>query len=224
MYFLYVDESGDSGGIGGSSSHFILCGLLVHHSDWHVVWRDAKDMRGRLTRQFGLPAEAELHASDFLSKNSDQFRLSLNSRFQCALHAIGFIGKHRGIVPLRVVVAKSDSLAEPAYTIAWHELVRTAQERIAKHTQACPSTGLIVICDDHRTAPKQDLVGPIVSRHPGAIIDLPFGLDSKDSDLLQLADLSAFLTKQTIQPSKAFQGRRGAPLLRRNDALYAEHQ
>lgn len=224
MHFLYVDESGDSGSKCGASSHFILCGLLIHHADWQGVWRDTKDMRGRLTKQFGLPHDAELHASDFLSKNSDQFSLPLSSRFRCALHAIGFVGRHRGIAPIRVMVAKTDALVEPAFTIAWHELIRLALERIAKDTHDCQASGLIVICDDHRTAPKKALINPIIARNPGAIIDLPFGLDSKDSDFLQLADLSAFLSKQGMQPSKAFQGRRGAPLLRRNDGLYAEGQ
>jgi hypothetical protein len=35
MDLVYVDESGDPGVREGSSRYFILCGLSVHHADWH---------------------------------------------------------------------------------------------------------------------------------------------------------------------------------------------
>ncbi len=71
MYFLYVDESGDTGNKTGASAYFILCGLLIHHVDRHAANEASKGLRKRLAESFGLPSEAELHASEFLSKNSD---------------------------------------------------------------------------------------------------------------------------------------------------------
>ena len=220
MYFLYVDESGDTGSKAGASKHFILCGLLIHHSDWQAVSLDAKAMRQRLTQQFGLPAEAELHASEFLSKNSDQFRLSLTARIRCALHAVGFVRKHPRLQPLRVIIEKELVVPDATYAKAWKELIEAALRHIASANQQCPAVGIIIICDDHRTAPKHDLISPILNAHPGAIIDLPFGLNSQDSDFLQLADLSAFLTKQALTPSSTFQGGHALPLIRRNTALF----
>lgn len=220
MYFLYVDESGDTGSKAGASKHFILCGLLIHHSDWQAVSLDAKAMRQRLTQQFGLPAEAELHASEFLSKNSDQFRLSLTARIRCALHAVGFVRKHPRLQPLRVIIEKELVVPAATYAKAWKELIEAALRHIASANQQCPAVGIIIICDDHRTAPKHDLISPILNAHPGAIIDLPFGLDSRDSHLLQLADLSAFLTKQALTPSSTFQDGHALPLIRRNTALF----
>jgi hypothetical protein len=220
MYFLYVDESGDTGSKAGASRHFILCGLLIHHSNWQAVSLDAKAMRQRLTQQFGLPAEAELHASEFLSKNSNQYRLPLTARIRCALHAVGFVRKHPRLRPLRVIIEKEFSVPDLTYAMAWKQLVEAALQHISSTSQQCPAVGIIVICDDHRTAPKHELIRPILNQHPGAIIDLPFGLDSQDSDFLQLADLSAFLTKQTLSPSSTFQGGHALPLLRRNADLY----
>ena len=69
MHFLYVDESGDTGAKPGSSSHFILCGLLIHHASWHHARQATKAMRQRLEDQFGFPQQAELHASEFLGRN-----------------------------------------------------------------------------------------------------------------------------------------------------------
>jgi len=222
MYFLYVDESGDTGSKAGASRHFILCGLLIHHSDWQAVTQDAKAMRQRLTQQFGLPAEAELHASEFLSKNSNQYRLTLTARIRCALHAVGFVRNHPRLRPVRVIIEKALVGPELTYAKAWMQLVEAALQHISSASQPCPAVGIIVICDDHRTAPKQDLIRPILNQHPGAIIDLPFGLDSQDSNLLQLADLSAFLTKQTLSPSSTFQSGHALPLLRRNADLYGD--
>ena len=220
MHFLYVDESGDTGTKAGASSHFILCGLLIHHSDWQATYLDAKAMRRRLTQQFGLPAEAELHASEFLSKNSNQYQLSLTSRIRCALHAVGFMLNHPRLRPVRVIIEKERGDPELTYAQAWNQLVAAALQRIADERQPCPAVGMIVICDDHRTAPKHDLIRPILQTHPGAIIELPFGLNSQDSDFLKLADLSAFLTKQALTPSSAFQDGHALPLIRRNTALF----
>lgn len=219
MHFLYVDESGDTGIKAGASTHFVLCGVLIHHADWQVVSEDAKGMRRRLAEQFGLPEEAELHASELLSKNSNQFRLSLAVRIRCALHAIGFMSQHQGIQVLRVVVTKEVTQNNQIYANAWKELIVAGLALVAGTGRGCNASGLIVICDDHRTAPRHELISAILTEHPGAIIDLPFGLDSKDSILLQLADLSAYLTKQSLSPSGTFKGRNGRPLLQRNAEL-----
>ena len=34
MFFLYVDESGDSGNVSGSSPIFVLSGLVLHELKW----------------------------------------------------------------------------------------------------------------------------------------------------------------------------------------------
>jgi hypothetical protein len=54
MHFLYVDESGDAGSKAGSSCHFILGGLLLHHTDWREAKTSTLAMRIRLQEQFGM--------------------------------------------------------------------------------------------------------------------------------------------------------------------------
>ena len=218
MHFLYVDESGDTGAKPGSSSHFILCGLLIHHASWHHARQATKAMRQRLEDQFGVPQQAELHASEFLSKNGMHFGLPLEVKIKCALHAVGFLRKNKFIRPIRIIADKAD-FNEDVFGHAWNELLAKANDERTDDND-CPANGLIVICDDHRTAPKRDLVRRLPAALAGTIIDLPFGLDSRDSNFLQLADLSAYLSKQEIAPSATFEGRLGFPLLRRNAELY----
>ena len=71
MHLVYVDESGDPGMAVGSSRYFILCGLGVHHADWHEVRRQLEELRDRLARLHGLPPDAEIHAAEFLSRSRD---------------------------------------------------------------------------------------------------------------------------------------------------------
>lgn len=218
MHFLYVDESGDTGAKPGSSAHFILCGLLIHHASWHQASKATLAMRLRQEAQFGFPQQAELHASEFLSKNGTHFGLPLEVKIKCALHAVGFLRKTNHIRPLRIIADKAGS-CEDVFRHAWVELLaKAADETAGGHD--CPARGLIIICDDHRTAPKRGLVRSLPADIAERIVDLPFGLDSRDSDFLQLADLSAYLSKQEIAPSVTFEGRLGLPLLRRNAELY----
>jgi hypothetical protein len=53
------------------------------------------------------------------------------------------------------------------------------------------------------------------------LLELPFGRDSADSQLLQMADLLAFLTKQSLEPNANFQRHQGRALLRRAERLYS---
>jgi hypothetical protein len=84
-----VDESGDPGVREGSSRYFILCGLSVHHADWHEVTRHLEELRVRLAKLHGLSPEAEIHAAEFLSSSRDHLGLNQRQRVQCLLHLLG---------------------------------------------------------------------------------------------------------------------------------------
>ena len=86
MHLVYVDESGDPGTAVSSSRYFILCGLSVHHADWHEARNQLKELRGRLARLHGLCPEAEIHATEFLSSSRDH--LGLNQRQRITIDAI----------------------------------------------------------------------------------------------------------------------------------------
>jgi hypothetical protein len=220
MHFLYVDESGDLGTKPGASSYFILCGLLVHHADWQGTASAIRTLRRRLQDLFGFPGHSELHAAEFLGRNDRRLNLARNMRFRCALHIIGFISKHPQIKPVRIVINKSPEVGA-VRALAWEGLLAEAN-RIASSIPAdrCDATGLIVICDDHRSAPRQVMLKEIQEEQTSNIIEQPFGMDSRDAQLLQLADLLAYLTKQEVMPSKSFSGRHSQRVILKSRALF----
>ncbi|MDP4659706.1 MAG: DUF3800 domain-containing protein [Opitutales bacterium] len=222
MHFLYVDESGDVGSKHGSSSHFILCGVLVHHADWHRVRKETRHMRSRLCANFGFPEAAELHASELLSRTDRHFNLSRRMRLRCAAHVLGFIEARPAIRRFRTVIDK-DKTGEDCYLKAWMGLLSevTAEVGLFRHGH-CSSPGLVIVCDDHRTAPRPKmmrLVDPL-SRLDDLLVDLPFGLASQDSHMLQMADLLAYLSKQTVAPSGLFVAGVEIRLLERCERLF----
>ncbi|NBR42381.1 MAG: DUF3800 domain-containing protein [Verrucomicrobia bacterium] len=205
MHFLYVDESGDVGSKPGSSSHFILCGILVHHADWHRVRNEARQMRTRLCSNFGFPEAAEIHASELLSR-----------------HVLGFIEARPAIRRFRTVIDK-DKTGDDCYLKAWTGLLSKVVTEIEtlRHDH-CSFPGLVIVCDDHRTAPRpmmMKVVDPL-SRLEGLLVDLPFGLASQDSQMLQLADLLAYLSKQTVAPSGLFVSGAEIRLLERCERMF----
>jgi hypothetical protein len=220
MHFLYVDESGDTGAKPGSSSHFILCGLLIHHAYWQQARLATLAMRQRLEDQFGFPKLAELHASEFLGRNDRHLSMARNQRMKCALHAVGFLRNRSDMIALRVIIDKRIASSD-SYADAWKELLETARAKIeTAEPNSCTSKGIIVICDDHRTAPRRFLLQSLGPEMLALIVDQPFGMDSRDSQFLQLADLLAYLTKQEFGPSIGFSDNHSRSVIKRGRALF----
>ena len=224
MHLLYVDESGDTGRHNPENHTFVLCGLMVHHADWHEAQAAFGDMRQRLRANFSLPVEAEIHASELLGRSPHHFKLDRMQRVKIALHVLEAIRGQSMLTPMRVVVDKR-SAAEDILSAAWRCMLSAAKTKIdnTRHL-TCSSHGLIVICDDHRTAPasswlewvKSDLdIGSLLA-------DQPFGRDSKASDFLQACDLIAYLTKQTIEPAGFFRQNKSRWLTKRCDRLFSD--
>ncbi|GBL27107.1 insertion element IS407 uncharacterized 31.7 kDa protein [Verrucomicrobiota bacterium] len=137
MHFLYVDESGDPGAKHGASRHFILCGLLVHHADWHAVNRRMAEMRARLFATHGLPMMAELHASEFLSDSSNHMGLSQRARLQYLLHVLGCIQRQGDLTPICVIIEKggTNPLAPARYQDPLHRPRLALAERLHRIVQ-----------------------------------------------------------------------------------------
>lgn len=222
MHFLYVDESGDLGSNPGASPYFILCGLLIHHTDWQGTSAAIRAMRGRLQDLFGFACHRELHAAEFLGRNDRHLSLARNVRFRCALHIVGFLAKHPQIKPIRIVVDKS-SHNMSVRVQAWEGLLAESNRIVSRlPPDRCEASGLIVICDDHRSAPRQAMLKEMQADHIAGIVEQPFGMDSRDAQLLQLADLLAYLTKQEVMPSKNFAGKHSQRILLKARTLFAQ--
>ncbi len=224
MHLLYVDESGDIGRHNPQNHTFVLCGLMVHHADWHEAQAEFEKMRQRLHADFGLPMQAELHASELLGKSPHHFKLDRMQRVKIALHMLETIRNQRTLTAVRVTVDKRSSVEEilPA---AWRSLLCAAKAKITgtRHV-TCASQGLIIVCDDHRTAPASSWLEWVKCELalPGLLLDQPFGRDSKASEFLQACDLLAYLTKQTNEPAGFFRQNKSRWLTKRCDKLFGD--
>jgi hypothetical protein len=223
MHLVYVDESGDPGTAVSSSRYFILCGLLVHHADWHDVRSQLNDLRERLKSMHGLSPDAEIHAAEFLSSSRNHLGLNQRQRIQCLLHLLGFLERTQKLKPFRVSIDKLIGNNDPLAT-AWSDLAikLTNLVEISVH-EKCTAEGLIIISDDLRPSPGRRWIKQALqadSKLDQLLIDLPFGRESHQSDLLQLSDLLSFLTKQTLMPNHFFSGPSGKALLRRYHRLW----
>ena len=52
------------------------------------------------------------------------------------------------------------------------------------------------------------------------LLDLPYGRDSADNSVLQMSDLLAYLTKQSIEPNTFFSKSRNHSISRMTDELF----
>ncbi len=225
MHLLYVDESGDTGRQRSGTSTFILSGLMVHHAEWHATQAAIHRMRQRLHAKYAYPPHAEMHASEMLGRSEEHHGARRNQRIQAILHAVEMIRCEQRLTALRVIIDKQRCPGDIGQT-AWTSLLHAAATQIGSNQghRLCSAAGLVVVCDDHRTAPSSSWLGEIRSRLPieSLLVDEPFGRDSSQSALLQLCDLLAYLTKQHLEPNLLFRRPHARGILARSERLFQE--
>ena len=224
MHLLYVDESGDTGYNNPENHTFVLCGLLVHHANWHAVQAALGEMRQRMERSFGLPMHAEIHASELLGRSLQHFKLSRMERVKVALHLLETLRELRVVTSIRIVIDKRTEQADVLVS-AWTSLLSEASAWvISADNTHCSVPGLLVICDDHRTAPASHwLMRVRTDLDIGTLLaDQPFGRDSKASDFLQACDVLAYLTKQGTEPTGYFKNHKSRWLTKRCERYFQE--
>lgn len=75
MYMMYVDESGDPGSKEGSSSHYILSGLIFSYKNWYKYLDLLKRMRKYFSDTYELGRYTEIHAAELTRiKNMIEYR------------------------------------------------------------------------------------------------------------------------------------------------------
>jgi hypothetical protein len=224
MHLLYVDESGDTGRSNPENHTFVLCGLLVHHADWHRAQANLDAMRSRMHEAFGLPKKAEIHASELLGRSAHHFKMTRLQRVKAALHLLETLRGLNMITAIRIIIDKR-STAGDVLVDAWTSLLGEAKAKIdAGGNIRCSAPGLLVICDDHRTAPASSWLNQVqVDIDIGNLLaDQPFGRDSRASDWLQACDLLAYLTKQACDPTGYFQNHKSRWLTKRCERYFHE--
>ena len=224
VHLLYVDESGDTGRHNPENHTFVLCGLMVHHADWHEARLAFLVMRIRMEQMFGLPRSAEIHASELLGRSPSHFGLDRTTRIKVALHQVEMIRRQRTLFSIRIVIDKRSSQGD-IMALAWNQMLSAAKSvAISTEHGRCSSPGIIVICDDHRTTPGSGWLDSVKKDldMESVLLDLPFGRDSRASDFLQACDMLAYLTKQTFEPAGFFVKNNSRWLIERCERIFDE--
>ena len=169
----------------------------------------------------GLRLDAEIHASEFLGGGLMHLGLGITERFQCIHHVLKSALDLPGTSYVRVCVDKTSCSGSPldaAWQLLFAEIRKLGEKPVA---HACPVRGLIVLCDHHAALPYRPTPEVMRALADGdQLLELPLGRDSRDSLPLQLADLLAYLTRQSVAPNRYFAKPGGRNLLRIADAIF----
>lgn len=184
-YLAYVDDSGDE-------NHDLLTALLVPVDVWTDLLALWKGYRRWIERRFDVPPDVELHAVD-LAKNAranpgDAFggRLQRSDRQAVAksgfrtlsnpeLKSLRFVTAYRQVpqgsgdlYPLLVELIEEFLDWTKSFAVVWFDGTATS---LTDHTRAI-----------HRSLPIQTR----------RVLEDPCGYDSRESHLIQIADLAAY--------------------------------
>lgn len=220
LYFAYFDESGDSGLHPSSPTRsFTLCGLLIHDQNWLSALDQTVAFRRYLRDQFRIPSRMELKAS-WLIHNKGGIRASgLTFPARMAVYrAVMRFQRKSGLFHTFAVVInkpgirnKDTDVREYAWRFALQRLERfgTANK---DNIHVLPDEGhgdfiLKKIRAMRRFHRVQSAFGEeTLDRRAENIIEDPSDRNSKNSYLIQLADLNAYAAFRKVFPGPNFTG------------------
>ena len=218
MYFLYVDESGDTGMVGSPSQYFSLSGIVIHELMWNATVDAVIRFRRELRNRYGLRVREEIHAAHVIHKPGKLARIRKDVRLRLLRDVLEFEATLPAINIINVVIDKAKKA--PDYNVfenAWQALIQRFHNTIGYRNFPGPKNprdfGLLVVDQtDEPTlrkltrrmkrfnpVPNMGFVGnrqiPIET-----IVEDPIHRDSRNSHLIQLADVNAYFLHQKQRP------------------------
>ena len=227
MYFLYVDESGDTGMHNSPTAHFILSGFVVHELRWHSTLETVIDFRRQLRQRYGLRLREEIHSAHFMHKPGALSRIRKDVRLRILREVLDFEGTLPDVNLLNVLVAKSGKATNyDVFEHAWIALLQRFENTISHRNFPGPQNPQdygVAICDRTDEPKLRKLVrrlrryNPVPSVGGGGyrqmplqtLVEDPVHRDSLHSYFIQLADVNGYCLYQQEQPNRYFR-RKGA--------------
>lgn len=193
MHLIYLDESGDPGLTHSPGHHYIIAGFAIHHSHWHDFDRRLRDFRKWALDAYGLQHDRELHAAEFLGA----------ANVHCGIRR-----DHRLLIIRRLIrtLEESPELRLFGWSADKHEgppLHRTGKrclvdlERWSANGDLGAIGPFLIIHDQMPTMPNAWTIDS-----SDCVVGRPLSLPSDQSRQLQIADLIAYLIKQSRYPSR----------------------
>ena len=193
MHIIYLDESGDPGLLNSPTQYYILAGFAVHHADWHIVDYRLREFRKWAEWTFGLQVSQEIHSAEFLGAAQIHCGLRREQRLLIIRKLIGILSQS---IELRFFgwIIQKDS-GDPLESVGHRCLIDLAAW-LEKGEMGRGQLGLIIHDQMYKRPACWKCDG---HKH---IIDRPLSRPSGESVQLQVADLVAYLLKQSKDPNR----------------------
>jgi hypothetical protein len=225
MYFMYADESGDSGITGSPTRYFVLSGLVLHEAHWHEMLDRLVAFRKRVRAKFGLLLAEEIHAGRMLSRPGQSLanRIAKNDRLTIIRGLLDTLSRMDFVSIINVRVDKRGK--QPGYDPfqkAWEALIQRFENTLGYGN--FPGPGIkndlgIIFSDETDDATLRKLyrrmriynpVPNMRAAHGGGYRQLPLARIAEDPNIrsshhsyfIQAADSAAFSLYQWYAPSK----------------------
>ncbi len=219
MYLMYVDESGDAGLHKSPTRFFTLTGLVIHELRWGDYLERIIEFRRRMRNTFGLLLREEIHAAHLINRPGDLVRIKRNDRLTIIR---AFINELSAMPDLSIINVVVDKQGKPAgydvMTKAWEALIQRFSNTLSHRNfngPANPDERGFIVPDNTEARKIRDLVrkmrryNPVPNQFGGGyrnlqidnLVEDPYFRDSRDSYLIQAADVVAFALYQHLEPS-----------------------
>lgn len=250
MYLMYADESGDCGmpSDGSPSRLFCLTGLVVHELRWRDTVTELLRFRHWLKQKYCVYLEAEIHAAAMINKPGKLHpsikKLKKHERLAIVRQFADKIATLSDVSIINVVVDKQGKAPDKneVFRWAWYSLFQRFENTIRCRNFPGPKNSHergIVFPDNTDGGKLKRFLNDMRQRNPlrikqhGAvvykdepiqiIIEDPVLRDSRESYLIQAADCTAFLLKQSIEPSAYMKKHGGNAYLQRLAPVLCAH-
>jgi hypothetical protein len=224
MYFLYVDESGDTGLRNSPGNFFALTGLVIHETSWTTIINDLVRFRQNLRLNHGLKVREEIHANPFVQYGQPLPGTPRHVKLYILRQCIDWLAARSDVHVITVVVDKRNKA--PTYNVfdnAWEALIQrfenTIQHRnfpgnfadqqgmiIPDNTDAKKLTALLRKMRRFNAVPSQSYFAQQGVSYRNLrlqyVIEDPFYKDSADSLIHQIVDVVAYFARQYFEPNR----------------------
>ncbi|EPY02000.1 DUF3800 domain-containing protein [Magnetospirillum fulvum] len=207
MYLLYLDDSGNSND--ASQRYFVLAGLSVFERQGHWLSEQLDAIAARFNP--ADPSSVELHGSPMLTGSKFWRSVPRSDRIQAIRDALGvFAVSHRDNRAFGVAVQKEAISPRDAVDYAFEQISSRFDHYLMRlFKSGNPQRGLMILDKSTREAAIQNLA--IDFKNNGHsfgklrnMAEVPVFLDSRNSRLVQLADLIAYAIFQKFERDQSF--------------------
>lgn len=212
VLMAYVDESGDTGVVAGSSHTYTLGCVLIDVDLWPEAFDQLLDFRRRLRDSFGLPMRAEVKAN-YLLRNSGTFRgLNLSpSQRQLIYRAHLRVLTDLPARAFAVTVDKRGKAhsSDHVFDLAWEGLMQRLERTSTKekvtfmisHDEGENDAVRRWVRRSRRYLTAGSAFGTGSFTNPARrLVDDPIPRRSDQSYMIQLADLVAYAAFRSVVP------------------------